>query len=301
MNSIRELKRTRPRSRFARLSLLAMAALVAYAWLAGDLEFQRLFSPRSAQNLHRFLGEIRPHPLWDREWDWGVCGEWIRTTLVGTGGEAVLSTVALSVAAICLAGLAAALLCLAAARNVASAEPFLPASRPPGAARRLLWRAVVVVTRVFFTFVRAIPEYIWAFLLLTMLGLGAWPAVLALAIHNAGILGKLDAEVVENLEPSPLRALRGLGASRLQVASAAIFPAALGRFLLYFFYRWETCVREATVLGLLGFVSLGWYIQQARAGVRYDEMVLFVLLGAAIILVGDLTSALARALVRRAG
>jgi ABC-type phosphate/phosphonate transport system permease subunit len=60
-------------------------------------------------------------------------------------------------------------------------------------------------------------------------------------------------------------------------------------------------VREATVLGLLGFVSLGWYIQQARAGVRYDEMVLFVLLGAGIILVGDFTSAVARALVRRAG
>ena len=69
---------------------------------------------------------------------------------------------------------------------------------------------------------------------------------------------------------------------------------------MYFFYRWETCVREATVLGLLGFVSLGWYIQQARAGVRYDEMVLFVLLGALLILVGDLVSAAARALIRRA-
>ena len=44
------------------------------------------------------------------------------------------------------------------------------------------------------------PEYIWAFLLLFLLGPTAWPAVLALAIHNAGILGKLASEVVEDLE-----------------------------------------------------------------------------------------------------
>ncbi|MHC4971709.1 MAG: PhnE/PtxC family ABC transporter permease [Planctomycetota bacterium] len=299
--TIGELRRTRPRSRFARISVLAMAVLVGYSWLAGDLELGRLLSARSAANLERFLGEIRPHPLWGQPWDWDVAGRWLVTTLKGTGGEAVLSTVALSVAAICLAALLALFLCLAAARNVATAEPFLPATRPPSRWHRFGWRAVVIVTRAFLIFARAIPEYIWAFLLLTMFGFGAWPAVLALALHNAGILGKLNAEVVENLEPNTLRALRGVGASRSQIAITAILPAALGRFLLYFFYRWETCVREATVLGLLGFVSLGWYIQQARAGVRYDEMVLFVLLGAGIILVGDFTSAVARALVRRAG
>ena len=299
--TIDELRRTRPRNRFARVSVLAMAVLVGYAWLAGDLELGRLFSARSASNLERFLGEIRPYPLWGQPWDWGVAGRWLASTLEGAGGKAVLSTVALSVASICLAAVLALFLCLAAARNVATPEPFLPAARPPSRWRRFAWRAVVMATRAFLIFARAIPEYIWAFLLLTMFGLGAWPAVLALALHNAGILGKLNAEVVENLEPGTLRALRGVGGSRSQVAITAILPAALGRFLLYFFYRWETCVREATVLGLLGFVSLGWYIQQARAGVRYDEMALFVLLGAGIILVGDLTSAVARTLVRRSG
>ena len=53
------------------------------------------------------------------------------------------------------------------------------------------------------------------------------------------------------------------------------------------------------VLGLLGFISLGWYIQEARAAVRYDEMVLFVLLGVAIIVCGDVLSAVARLAVRR--
>ncbi len=135
-------------------------------------------------------------------------------------------------------------------------------------------------------------------MLLTLLGVGAWPAVAALAIHNAGILGKLYAEVAENMEPAASRALRALGAQRSQIAWAAIFPHNLGRYLLYFFYRWETCVREATVLGLLGFVSLGWFIQQARAGVRYDEMLHFVLLGSLLILAGDLISSWARKLAR---
>ena len=149
-------------------------------------------------------------------------------------------------------------------------------------------------------FLRSIPEYVWAFLLLAMLGPNAWPAVLALALHNAGILGKLGAEVVENLEPAPLAALRGLGATRSQIVLLGILPMVLPRFLLFFFYRWETCVREATVLGMLGIVSLGYWIVDARARNHYDEMVFLVLIGAGIVLVGDLVSALARELVRRA-
>ncbi|MHC4492125.1 MAG: hypothetical protein ACYTDU_10920, partial [Planctomycetota bacterium] len=82
--SVEELRRARPRSRFARISVLAMAVLVGYAWLAGDLELGRLFSARSAANLERFLGEIRPYPLWGKEWDWGVAGRWVATTLEGT-------------------------------------------------------------------------------------------------------------------------------------------------------------------------------------------------------------------------
>ena len=133
-----------------------------------------------------------------------------------------------------------------------------------------------------------------------MLGANAWPAVLALALHNAGILGRLGAEVVENLPPEPLRGLRALGARRSRVALVGILPAAVPRFLLYFFYRWETCVREATVLGMLGIVSLGYWIDDARHRFRYDELVLWILVGSAIVLLGDLLSLLARSVVRRA-
>jgi len=208
-------------------------------------------------------------------------------------------TLAISVAAIVLAGIGGAFFSLPAARNFTSPEPFLSSLRNPHWGWSFLWRAVVWVTRLFLIFVRAIPEYMWAFLLLAILGPTAWPAVLALALHNLGILGKLGAEVVENTEHAPLSALRGLGASHLQIASTGLFPLTFSRFLLFLFYRWETCVREATVLGMLGIVSLGYWIQDSRARNHYDEMFFLVLLGAALVLIGDLLSALARESIRR--
>ncbi|MEM8995696.1 MAG: ABC transporter permease subunit, partial [Acidobacteriota bacterium] len=159
---------------------------------------------------------------------------------------------------------------------------------------RTVARSVLILSR-------AIPEYVWAFLFLAVLGPTAWPLILALAAHNLGILGKLKAEVIEDLEPEVAAGLRGLGAGRTQTFLTAILPASVGRFLLFFFYRWETCVREATVLGMLGIASLGFWILEARARNFYDEMFFFVLLGALLVLVGDVVSALSREAVRRAG
>jgi phosphonate transport system permease protein len=145
---------------------------------------------------------------------------------------------------------------------------------------------------------RAIPEYVWAFLLIALVSDPSWAAVLALGLHNAGILGRLGAEIVENADHPAPAALRGLGGTRGQVLAAGLVPLSLPRFLVYFFYRWETCLREGTVLGILGIATLGRLIKDSRAFDRYDEMMFFVLLGAALVFVGDLLSLLARRVVR---
>jgi phosphonate transport system permease protein len=108
--------------------------------------------------------------------------------------------------------------------------------------------------------------------------------VLALVIHNTGILGRLGGEIIDDLEPGPARSLRGIGASRPQVAVFALGPQAFNRGLIFFFVRLETAVREATVLGLLGVVSLGWFIQDARVRMQPGKMMVFVGLGAFIVL-----------------
>ena len=179
-------------------------------------------------------------------------------------------------------------------------QPFLADGRPPARTARLAWRGVVGVTRGLLTGLRSLPEYVWAFLLLSLLGPTAWPLVLALALHNAGILGKLGADVVENVDAPAPAALRGLGAGRLAIAFAALVPLSLPRFLLFFFYRWETCVREATVLGMLGIGSLGFWIVDARARTASDEMFFFVVCGIGMVFVGDLVSGVLRHLLRRA-
>lgn len=297
---IRRLYRQRPRSGLVRWSCVAFLGVVALSWIFGGFSLDELTSQRRLTNLHRFLQEVRPHPLQDQPFDLAVAGAWVGDMLRRRGWEAAGTTLALSVVAIGLAGLAALALSLPAARNVATPEPFLPTAGGGSRARRMGWSLLVGFSRGLLVLIRSIPEYLWAFFLLALLGPTPWPVILALALHNAGILGKLTAETVENVEPPPAAALCQLGAGRRQIACFALFPAVLPRFLLYFFYRWESCVREATVLGMLGIASLGYWIVDARARNHYDEMLFFVLLGAALVFVGDLLSALAREMVRRA-
>ena len=296
-----------PGSRLVLWSLVALFLLALGSWLSGDIHVTDLASSRRIDNLRAFLrDDATPFPLRGKPVTLEALAGWVGGLFASRGLSGALRTLAISVLAINLAALGAALLAPLAARNFLNPRPFEPPGRPDGTPTRSDLRRdrgarlLVGLVRAFLVFLRAIPEYVWAFLLLAMLGPSAWPAVLALAIHNAGILGKLGAETVENLESPPLRSLAWLGARRTQIAVAAVAPLALTRFLLYFFYRFETCVREATVLGLLGVVSLGYWIQEARARHWYDEMLFFVALGAGIVLVGDLVSALARAYLRKA-
>jgi phosphonate transport system permease protein len=290
MTEIDTLREGRPRNRFLRWSLVALALLAAYAWLFGGLEPGSAFEAGRVANVKRFVGtEIAP-----------LVGAWLEAPLWKRGLPALGSTVAMAVLAIVLAGAGGLALMLPGARTFASPEAYLPHAGAPSRASRLAWGALVRATRLVQLVLRAIPEYVWAFLLLAMFGPNAWPAVIALALHNAGILGKLGSETVENLEPGALRALRGMGAGRAQIAMAGILPASMPRLLLYFFYRFETCVRDATALGMLGMASLGYWIADARAKRYYDEMLFFVLLASAVVLAADAGSALARRAVRRA-
>ncbi len=297
---VETLRRSRPRRPFVRWTCYALAALAAYAWLAGGLISSDLVSARRWASLVRFAGELVPHPLRESGVTISGLAAWAAELWSDRGHEAAVATLAISVAAIVLAGAAGGISTLTAARTLAAPEPFLPGPRPAGGGARAFWRLAVATTRLVQMFLRSIPEYVWVFLLIGVLGPTFWPAVLALMLHNAGILGRLNAEVIEDLDPAPLEALRGVGAGRLEIAGWAVAPLALPRFLLYFFYRWETCVREATVLGLLGIVSIGFWIQDARARQQPDTMLFFILLGALLVILGDLVSGLLRRWVREA-
>ncbi|NOX49554.1 MAG: ABC transporter permease subunit [Gammaproteobacteria bacterium] len=297
--AVLDLYRTRPKNWPVRISVGFMFALMGIAWLAGDFFTADTFAQSRQANVERFLHELLPFPLHNVDFDWAVAARWGWEILEDKGFEALYTTFLISVAAIVLASVVGALLTIPAARNIATDQPFGLYHGSPSVVSRLLWKIVFVVTRGVLILLRSIPEYVWAFLLLALLGPTVWSIVLALALHNAGILGKLSAEVTEDLPPAPLRALHALGASRAHVSVMAVLPVAFPRFLLFFFYRWETCVREATVLGMLGIASLGFWIQEARTRNFYDEMIFLVLLGVILIIVGDVFSSLARRWLRR--
>jgi phosphonate transport system permease protein len=296
--TLRRLAGEQPRNNVLRWSGIALTLLVAYAWATGDFSLYDFTDARRRGNLQRFGLELVPYPLRGDQWSWSDAIEWVRRLSGGRAGQALATTLAMSIMAIVFAGLAALLLTLPATRTLAAPEPYGPEPRAPRATSRIAWSTCVWLTRVLLIFLRSVPEYVWAFLLIAVVGPNVWAAVLALALHNAGILAKLDADVVENLQPETLEGLRALGGSRRQIALVGIMPAAAGRFLLFVFYRWETCVREATVLGMLGVVSIGFFIQDARARQHYDEMFALILAGSLVVLVGDVLSAAARRAVR---
>lgn len=295
------LHRARPRSRFARASLWAFAGLLVASFVVADVDWSEFLGDDVGRHMSRFGREIRPKPLRDAPWDWGTAFSWAGERIrednaLGAAG----ATLALSVLAVVLAALLGGALAPFAARNLMAPSPFSRSEAGHGGWARLPGALVVGGTRFALVLLRCLPEYVLAFLLLAVFGLTAWPAVLALAIHNAGVLGRLGAETIENVAPRPPRALWGLGATRGSIAAVAVFPTVLPRGLLYVFYRWETCVREATVLGLLNIPSLGLLIDEAQVRSRKDDLLLYVLMAAALVLLGDLASSALRRVVRRA-
>lgn len=294
-DAIERLWRTRPRSRFLRVSSLWLGAGAALSlWMLRD-GLADLVAARRLENLARFLRtDARPAPLQEG----GSASElfaWAGELWRGGAGAATANTLAIAVVAIVLAGLWGGVLALFGARDLASADPFAPL----GVGRRRGWRTVVAhAARLAGVLARATPEYVLAFLLLALFGANAWPAILALALHNAGILGRLGAEAVEDLERRPLRALTQLGAGRAALLVAGVLPLVFGRFLLYLLYRFETCLREATVLGMLGIASLGAAVEEARARQRYDELLFLLLVAAALVVAVDLASQVARRWLR---
>lgn len=120
---------------------------------------------------------------------------------------------------------------------------------------------------------RAVPPPVWALLVLFVV----LPGALALAIYTCGVLGRLFAEVVENLDPRPGEALQQLGPTSVTSFAYAVVPAASGQVASHSLYRWEVAVRETVVVGIVGAGGLGRMLEQQRAAFDLPAMAMTVL------------------------
>lgn len=104
---------------------------------------------------------------------------------------------------------------------------------------------------------RAFPEVVIAGFFLAIFSLGVVPAIIAVAIHTVGALGKMFFEVVENADMKPEEGLRAVGASWLERVWFGIVPQVMPNFMSYFLLRLEINVRASTIIGAVGGGGIG--------------------------------------------
>jgi phosphonate transport system permease protein len=141
------------------------------------------------------------------------------------------------------------------------------------AARNLFRSPVVPIAgKVALNLIRTFPELILAIAFIKALGPGAFPGVLALALHSIGMLGKLYAERIETTDPGPLEALTASGASPIEVFRHGIVPDVFPDLLSFVLYRFDLNVRSATVLGLVGAGGIGTLLQLQRLASNWHAL-----------------------------
>ncbi|MEM9623750.1 MAG: ABC transporter permease subunit [Pseudomonadota bacterium] len=277
----------RATSPLLRTSALMLSALTLYCWFAPERWGTQLSAAQRYDNFVRFTQELIPYPVRETQ-SWGELVPWLNDLLAWDGMRALWGTFHLGTLAALLAG-ALSLVCVTgAARTLQRNTPRdIPIGQHCSGALR---NAAATLLRAVATVCRAIPEFILAFISLQIFGPTVWALIVALALHNAGVLVRLGAEVIDNLEAGADQAWLSQGGSTLATYWLALLPTAFNRFVLLLLYRWETCIREATVLGMLSFGSLGFLISEARVRLFYDEMLLWVLVGGGLVFAGDVAS-----------
>jgi phosphonate transport system permease protein len=233
------------------------AAAVAFLWWCADgVELRPAEVLRAVPILGAFFGRMWP-PRW--EFAPAIWRPALETLYVAVWGN-VLAT---------LIGFPLGVL---AARNVVGAAPVRHAAR--------------AVLNLF----RSISELIWAIFFVAAVGLGPFPGALALGMNYGGILGRLYAEALENVDPGPLEAVRAAGGGRAQVLAFAIVPQALPQFVTFNLYWFEVAVRSATVLGMVGAGGIGFELVTTIRLFEWRETGLILLVILAMVTVIDLAS-----------
>jgi phosphonate transport system permease protein len=232
-------------------ALPAAAALVVASFWSLDLQWSAFASRDSLAAMARFVREFFPPDT--------------SAAFVAKVVQATAETLAMSALGTVLAALFGLLMALPAARSLSGA----------------LWR---IPTRLLLNALRAVPELVWACLMLITAGLGPMAGTLALALHTTGVLGRLFAEAIENAPPGPAFALRAQGARSAQVLLYATLPQVAPQLMSYTLYRWENNIRAASILGVVGAGGLGQLLsyhlglfQMARTATVLAAMMVLVL------------------------
>ena len=138
---------------------------------------------------------------------------------------------------------------------------------------------------------RAINEMVFAMLFIVAVGLGPFAGVLALWIHTTGILAKLFSEAVESIDPQPVEGIRATGAHAIEEILYGVIPQVLPLWISYALYRFESNVRSASVVGMVGAGGIGVVLWEIIRGFQYAETCAVMIIIVVTVTVIDLVSA----------
>jgi len=229
----------------------------------------------SLSHITRFLTEdIVPYPLRvGGENMMSAFGDWLAMLLFDQAWPGMVATVQLTMIALVATGFLTLI--------------FFPLISP-----LLLGRAARTGGHTFLVIARSTPEYILAFILLNLWGPSMLPAIVALSLHNAAIIGHLIGRYTETVQ---LRLDAVKGANRYFYE---ILPRVYRPMLALLFYRWEVILRETAILGILGIATLGFYVDSAFADLRFDRALLLILITAMLNICVDTISRSIRSRLR---
>lgn len=247
---------------------LVFLAFLIWSYRGAEIDLLQLFSRDSFGQILLYLKKLVPPDLSPNV---------LHETMKGT-----IETFAISFMGTLLAVAIALSVVFFASRNLIFSG-LLYEMEPKQGWRRNARMIPYLAAKSLLNILRTVPEMVWALIFVFLVGLGPFPGVLALGVHTGGVLGKLFAEVLEDVDPQPIELLQATGANRLQILFYGILPQVLPQFISYTLYRWEVNIRMAAVLGLVGAGGLGQRIHIAIS--LFFEQQLLTLIMAIYILV----------------
>ena len=141
---------------------------------------------------------------------------------------------------------------------------------------------------------RAINEIVFAMLFVVAVGLGPFAGVLAIFVHTTGVLAKLFSEAVEAIDPQPVEGIRSTGANAVEEVVYGVIPQVLPLWISYSLYRFESNVRSAAVVGMVGAGGIGVVLWEIIRSFQYAQTCAVMIMIIVTVSLIDLASARVR-------
>lgn len=141
---------------------------------------------------------------------------------------------------------------------------------------------------------RSVPEIVFGLIFVVSLGLGPFPAVLAIMLHNIGVLGKLISELIESAEIGPQEAMNSVGATRWVAVLFSILPQIWPNVLSHYFYRFEVAIRTSLILGFIGAGGIGQQLFNHFQTFQYQSVAMDIVMIMILVIIVDFIGGIVR-------